>query len=98
MNKEHLALRNNFWVNKNFLIAKFDCIRQPGGSKMAVSMGAGEFVVCIKRHTLGFKNGVQVWHSNNVLIYIYNFDHHVYKKYLCSFELFLRVIKYDDKI
>ena len=25
MNKEHLALRNNFWVTKKFLIAKFDC-------------------------------------------------------------------------
>ena len=24
-NKEHLALRNNFWVTKKFLIAKFDC-------------------------------------------------------------------------
>ena len=22
---EHLALRNNFWVTKKFLIAKFDC-------------------------------------------------------------------------
>ena len=26
MNKEHLALRNNFRVTKKFLIAKFDCI------------------------------------------------------------------------
>ena len=25
MNKEHLALRNNFRVTKKFLIAKFDC-------------------------------------------------------------------------
>ena len=23
--KEHLALRNNFWATKKFLIAKFDC-------------------------------------------------------------------------
>ena len=23
--KEHLALRNNFWVTKKFLITKFDC-------------------------------------------------------------------------
>ena len=28
MNKEHLALRNNFRVTKQFLITKFDCIRE----------------------------------------------------------------------
>ena len=54
---------------------------------MAILMGAGEIVSCIKKahpfKILGFKNGVQVWHSNQRKTLTM-----IIKSIFCSYELF----------